>query len=42
MSQKTDMTVIKNSDMKVMWKDRDVEVLKDECVHDMNEMSVAP
>ena len=27
-SQKTDMTVTKNSDMKVMWKDHDVEVLK--------------
>jgi len=28
-SIKTDMAVVKNSDMKVMWKDHDVEVLKD-------------
>jgi len=28
-SQKTDMTVIKNGHMKVVWKDCDVEVLKD-------------
>jgi hypothetical protein len=27
-SKKTDMTVIKNSDMKVMWEDHDVEVLQ--------------
>jgi len=27
--KKTDMTVIKNSDMKVMWKECEVEVLKD-------------
>jgi len=29
MSQKTDMTVIKNSGMKVTCKDRDVEVLEE-------------